>query len=58
MYKELIVVANIKHMYPFTFVNHEETRNFIKFFNVEVPYISRNTLKLDVIKFITRKKRN
>ena len=51
-----MAITAIRHGYPFTFVEHEETRNFIKFLNAEAPPISRNTLKSDVIKVYSKEK--
>ena len=56
MFRELMAVAVIKHGYPFTFVEHEETINFIKFLNVEASTISRNTLKSDEIKVYNKER--
>ena len=42
--------------YTFTFVEHEETRNFIKFLNAEAPPISRNNLKSNVLKVYNKEK--
>ncbi|KAJ0667094.1 putative transcription factor/ chromatin remodeling BED-type(Zn) family [Helianthus annuus] len=55
MYMEK-AISIIKHNYPFSYVEHEETRNLHKFLHGDVKFITRNTAKADVLKIYEREK--
>ncbi|KAJ0825565.1 putative transcription factor/ chromatin remodeling BED-type(Zn) family [Helianthus annuus] len=56
MYREKLAISIIKHNYPFSYVEHEETRNLHKFLHDDVKFITRNTAKADVLKIYEREK--
>ncbi|KAM0058901.1 putative transcription factor/ chromatin remodeling BED-type(Zn) family [Helianthus debilis subsp. tardiflorus] len=56
MYREKLAISIIKHNYPFSYVEHEETRNLHKFLHGDVKFITRNTAKADVLKIYEREK--
>ncbi|XP_022028404.1 zinc finger BED domain-containing protein RICESLEEPER 2 [Helianthus annuus] len=56
MYREMLAISIIKHNYPFSYVEHEETRKLHKFLQGDVKFITRNTAKADVLKIYEREK--
>jgi hypothetical protein len=49
-YKELLVGTIIKHDLPFSYVEYEGVREMHRYLRSDVPLISRNTAKADLIK--------
>ncbi|KAM0070844.1 putative transcription factor/ chromatin remodeling BED-type(Zn) family [Helianthus debilis subsp. tardiflorus] len=58
MYREKLAYSIIKHNYPFSYVEHEATRDLFKFLNPGVTPITRNTAEADVLKIYDREKTN
>ncbi|GJR77892.1 zinc finger BED domain-containing protein RICESLEEPER 2-like protein [Tanacetum coccineum] len=58
MYREKMAIAIIKHNYPFSYVEHEATRNLHRFLHRDANPISRNTAKEDVLGIYKREKSN
>ncbi|KAK1431515.1 hypothetical protein QVD17_07975 [Tagetes erecta] len=58
LYREKLAYSIIKHNYPFSYVEHEWTRELHKFLHRDVKYITRNTAKADVLKIYDREKTN
>ncbi|KAL3523896.1 hypothetical protein ACH5RR_016730 [Cinchona calisaya] len=58
VYREKITIAIIKHNYPFQFVEREGIRDLHKYLNEEAIPISRNTIKVDVIRMYSRERDN
>ncbi|KAJ0508003.1 putative HAT dimerization domain, ribonuclease H-like superfamily, hAT-like transposase, RNase-H [Helianthus annuus] len=56
MYREKLAYSIIKHNYPFSYVEHEGTRDLHKFLHRDVTPITRNTAKADVLKIYDREK--
>ncbi|XP_057975215.1 zinc finger BED domain-containing protein RICESLEEPER 2-like [Malania oleifera] len=56
VYREKMAIAVIKHCYPFSWVEHEGNRDVHKYLNPDVKPISRNTVKVDVLKIHKREK--
>ncbi|KAJ0615719.1 putative ribonuclease H-like superfamily [Helianthus annuus] len=56
MYREKLAISIIKHNYPFSYVEHEETRNSHIFLHGYVKFKTRNTAKVDVLKIYEREK--
>ena len=49
-YRELLVTVIIKHELPFSFVEYDGIREMTKYLHRDMPLISRNTVKADLIK--------
>ncbi|KAJ0769889.1 putative transcription factor C2H2 family [Helianthus annuus] len=58
MYMEKLAYSIIKHNYPFSYVEHEGTRDLHKFLHRDVTPITRNTAKADVLRIYDREKTN
>ncbi|KAJ0477257.1 putative transcription factor/ chromatin remodeling BED-type(Zn) family [Helianthus annuus] len=58
MYREKLAYSIIKHNYPFSYVEHEATRDLLEFLNADVTPITRNTAEADVLKIYDREKTN
>ncbi|KAD4385738.1 hypothetical protein E3N88_25907 [Mikania micrantha] len=56
MYREKLAMSIIKHNYPFSYVEHEGTRELHKFLHNDVNFITRNTAKSDVLQLYDREK--
>ncbi|KAD1384629.1 hypothetical protein E3N88_42913 [Mikania micrantha] len=56
MYREKLAMSIIKHNYPFSYVEHEGTRELHKFLHNDVNFITRNTAKSDVLRLYDREK--
>ncbi|KAM3374172.1 hypothetical protein P3S68_012886 [Capsicum galapagoense] len=54
VYREKMSVAILKHNYPFSFVEHQENRKIHLYLNSTVKTISRNTAKVDILKFCNK----
>ena len=57
-YREMVVLAIIRHNYPFSFAEHENNRLLHCYLNPNVTTICRNIAKSDVIKIYKREKEN
>jgi hypothetical protein len=55
-FRELLVASVIKHDLPFRYVEYDGVRETMKYLRSDVPVISRNTAKADVIKLHLREK--
>ncbi|KAK1432915.1 hypothetical protein QVD17_09818 [Tagetes erecta] len=55
-YREKLAYSIIKHNYPFSYVEHEATRDLLRFLHPDARPITRNTAKADVIKIYEREK--
>jgi hypothetical protein len=49
-YRELLIAAIVKHELPFSFVEYDGIREMIRYCHKDVPLISRNTAKADLVK--------
>jgi hypothetical protein len=49
-YRKLLVAAIIKHELPFLFVEYDNIREMTRYLHRDVPLISRNTVKADLVK--------
>ncbi|KAG2720923.1 hypothetical protein I3760_02G056800 [Carya illinoinensis] len=49
-YRQLLVEAIVKHDLPFRFVEYSGVRTFMQYVRPDIPIISRNTAKADLIK--------
>ena len=58
MYREKMAITIIKHNYPFSYVEHEATRQLHKFLHRDVIPICRNSAKSDVLAIYEREKAN
>ncbi|XP_076936183.1 zinc finger BED domain-containing protein RICESLEEPER 2-like [Bidens hawaiensis] len=56
MYKEKIAISIIKHNYPFSYVEHEGTRDLHKFLHPDVNDMTRNTAKSHILRVYDREK--
>nr|XP_043633091.1 zinc finger BED domain-containing protein RICESLEEPER 2-like [Erigeron canadensis] len=56
MYKEKLAISIIKHNHPFSYVEHEATRDVHTFLHRDAKPITRNTAKATVIKIYEREK--
>jgi hypothetical protein len=57
-YRELMVAAVIKHELPFSFVEYDGIREMTRYLHRDVPLISRNTVKADMLKMHLLEKQN
>ncbi|KAK2970545.1 hypothetical protein RJ640_010064 [Escallonia rubra] len=55
-YREKLSISIVKHNYPFSYVEHEGTRELHSFLNPEVKPLTRNTAKADVLKIYEKEK--
>ncbi|GJX11554.1 zinc finger BED domain-containing protein RICESLEEPER 2-like protein [Tanacetum coccineum] len=55
-FKEKLAISIIKHNYPFTYVEHEGTRDLHKFLHPDANPICRNTAKKEVLRIYEREK--
>nr|GEU46247.1 zinc finger BED domain-containing protein RICESLEEPER 2-like [Tanacetum cinerariifolium] len=55
-FKEKLAISIIKHNYPFTYVEHEGTRDLHKFLHPDANPICRNTTKKEVLRIYGREK--
>nr|GEU55968.1 zinc finger BED domain-containing protein RICESLEEPER 2-like [Tanacetum cinerariifolium] len=55
-FKEKLTISIIKHNYPFTYVEHEGTRDLHKFLHADANPICRNTAKKEVLRIYEREK--
>ncbi|KAG2688933.1 hypothetical protein I3760_09G116200 [Carya illinoinensis] len=56
-YRQLLVEAIVKHDLPFRFVEYSGVRTFMQYVRPDIPIISRNTAKADLIKMYHREKK-
>ena len=49
-YRELLIATIIKHELPFSFVEYNGIREMTRYLHRDVPLISRNTVKADLVK--------
>jgi heterodisulfide reductase subunit A-like polyferredoxin len=49
-YRKLLVATIIKHELPFSFVKYDGIREMTRYFHRDLPLISRNTAKADLVK--------
>ncbi|KAL2906112.1 Zinc finger BED domain-containing protein RICESLEEPER 2 [Bienertia sinuspersici] len=49
-FRELVVIAIVKHGLPFQFIEYDSIRNIFLYLNPETKLFSRNTAKTDVLK--------
>jgi hypothetical protein len=56
VYRELVVISIIKHDLPFSYVEYEGVRDTHQYLRGDVPFISRNTVKADLVKMYLREK--
>ncbi|XP_059436041.1 zinc finger BED domain-containing protein RICESLEEPER 2-like [Corylus avellana] len=55
-FRELLVAAVVKHDLPFSFVEYDGIRAVHQYLRPDVPFISRNTGKADLVKMYLREK--
>ena len=55
-YRELVVISIIKHDFPFSYVKYEGVRDTHQYLRGDVPFISRNIVKTDLVKMYMREK--
>ncbi|GJS49855.1 zinc finger BED domain-containing protein RICESLEEPER 2-like protein [Tanacetum coccineum] len=55
-FKEKLAISIIKHNYPFTYVEHEGTRDLHKFLHPDANPKCRNTVKKEVLRIYEREK--
>jgi hypothetical protein len=55
-YRELLVASVIKHDLPFEYVEYDGVREMMQYLRSDVPLISRNIVKADLIKMHLREK--
>ncbi|GKC29272.1 zinc finger BED domain-containing protein RICESLEEPER 2-like protein [Tanacetum coccineum] len=58
MYREKMAIAIIKHNYPFSYVEHQATRQLHQFLHRDATPICRNSVKKDVLAIYEREKTN
>jgi hypothetical protein len=56
-YRELLIGTIIKHDLPFSYVEYDGAREMHRYLRSDVPLISRNTAKADLIKMHMLEKR-
>ena len=56
-FRELVAIAMIKHEFPFSFVEYEGIRAIFQYMSPDLNLVSRNTAKIDSLKYITEKKK-
>ncbi|KAG6674595.1 hypothetical protein I3842_15G051200 [Carya illinoinensis] len=56
-YRELLIAAIVKHELPFRFVEYSGVRYLLQYLRPDVPIISRNTIKADLVKMYHREKK-
>jgi hypothetical protein len=56
VYRELVVISIIKHDLPFSYVEYEGVRDTHQYLRGDVPFISRNIVKADLVKMYLREK--
>ncbi|XP_042958031.1 zinc finger BED domain-containing protein RICESLEEPER 1-like [Carya illinoinensis] len=56
-YRELLIAAIVKHELPFRFVEYSGLRSLLQYLRLDVPIISRNTARTDLVKIYNREKR-
>jgi hypothetical protein len=55
-YIELVVISIIKHDLPFSYVEYEGVKDTHQYLRGDVPFISRNTIKANLMKMYLREK--
>ncbi|XP_071712401.1 zinc finger BED domain-containing protein RICESLEEPER 3-like [Rutidosis leptorrhynchoides] len=55
-YREKVAISIIKHGYPFSYVEHEATRDLHRFLHSGTKTITRDTVKAEVMKIFEREK--
>ncbi|KAG2689215.1 hypothetical protein I3760_09G129800 [Carya illinoinensis] len=55
-YRQLLVEVIVKHDLPFRFVEYSVVRTFMQYVRPDIPIISRNTTKADLVKMFHREK--
>jgi hypothetical protein len=55
-YIELVVISIIKHDLSFSYVEYESVRDTYQYLRGDVPFISRNTIKANLVKMYLREK--
>ena len=56
MYRKLVVISIIKHDLPSLYVKYEGVRDMHQYLCDNVPFISGNIVKADLVKMYTREK--
>ncbi|XP_042973044.1 zinc finger BED domain-containing protein RICESLEEPER 2-like [Carya illinoinensis] len=56
-YRELLIAAIVKHELPCRFVEYSGVRSLLQYLRPDVPIISRNTAKADLVKMYHREKK-
>ncbi|KAG2680595.1 hypothetical protein I3760_11G105700 [Carya illinoinensis] len=56
-YRQLLIAAIVKHELPFRFVEYSGVRSLLQYLRPDVPIISRNTAKADLVKMYHREKK-
>jgi hypothetical protein len=55
-YREFVIISIIKHDLPFSYVEYKGVRDTHQYLRGDVPFISKNTVKADLVKMYLRKK--
>jgi hypothetical protein len=55
-YRELLVAAIIQHDLPFSYVEYDDVREMHQYLRSDVPFISKDTVKADLVKMHLREK--
>jgi hypothetical protein len=55
-YRKLLVASIIKHDLPFSYVEYDGVRETHQYLCVDVPFISRNIVKVNLVKMHLREK--
>jgi hypothetical protein len=56
IYRELVVILIIKHDLPFLYVEYDGVRDTYQYLHGDIPFISRNIVKANLVKMYLREK--